>query len=59
MPPQNSSERLNLPGFGLPIDYEPDRDKMISCFLHALWEGMSFESDGLTLREIRSKLHQV
>ncbi|KAI2775650.1 hypothetical protein F4815DRAFT_504153 [Daldinia loculata] len=53
MPPQNSSERLNLPGFGLPIDYEPDRDKMISCFLHALWEGMSFESDGLTLREIR------
>ncbi|KAI1658101.1 hypothetical protein F4813DRAFT_380457 [Daldinia decipiens] len=53
MPPQNSSGRLNLPGFGLPIDYEPDHDKSTSCFLHALWDKKYFKSVGLTLREIR------
>ncbi|KAI6080522.1 hypothetical protein F4821DRAFT_55024 [Hypoxylon rubiginosum] len=41
--------RLRLPGFGLPIDAEP---QIPSCFLHPL-SGNHFESDGLKLREIR------
>ncbi|OTA82510.1 hypothetical protein M434DRAFT_400973 [Hypoxylon sp. CO27-5] len=52
-PPQDASdERLKLPGFGLPIDYEP-RDKLASCFFHALWDFRCFMSEGLKLREIR------
>ncbi|KAI6082372.1 hypothetical protein F4821DRAFT_263977 [Hypoxylon rubiginosum] len=41
--------RLRLPGFGLPIDAEP---QIPSCFVHPL-SGNHFESDGLKLREIR------
>ncbi|KAI0847455.1 hypothetical protein F5Y00DRAFT_241477 [Daldinia vernicosa] len=53
MPSQNSSERLSLPGFGLPVEHMPDYSKIASYFLHALWDGKSFESEGLALREIR------
>ncbi|KAI0099428.1 hypothetical protein F4814DRAFT_113935 [Daldinia grandis] len=53
MPPEISSQRLSLPGFGLPVDYEPSERKAIFCFFHALWDEKSFLSDGLALREIR------
>ncbi|OTB16768.1 hypothetical protein K445DRAFT_317065 [Daldinia sp. EC12] len=53
MPPPNSSDRLSLPGFGLPVDYEPDYKTESACFLHMLWVTKDFMSEGLALREIR------
>ncbi|KAI1140179.1 hypothetical protein F5Y05DRAFT_308671 [Hypoxylon sp. FL0543] len=50
--PDGMVERLRLPGFGLPVDYEPP-DKLAYCFFHALWDFRCFLSDGLKLREIR------
>ncbi|KAI1418445.1 hypothetical protein F5Y13DRAFT_149182 [Hypoxylon sp. FL1857] len=47
-----SSERLKLPGFGLPVDHEPP-DTLAYCFFHALWGFRCFKSEGLKLREIR------
>ncbi|KAI1778666.1 hypothetical protein F4818DRAFT_438820 [Hypoxylon cercidicola] len=50
-PPHEYDEdgRLSLPGFGLPIDYEPPSP---SYFFHP-FSYNRFESDGLKLREIR------
>ncbi|KAI0875172.1 hypothetical protein GGS24DRAFT_500123 [Hypoxylon argillaceum] len=47
----DSSRRLELPGFGKPLTEPPSPEK--NYFLHALWHGRRFESAGLKQREVR------
>ncbi|KAI1266188.1 hypothetical protein F5Y18DRAFT_23346 [Xylariaceae sp. FL1019] len=49
---ESEPERLKLPGFGIPVSEVP-HDSTKAYFMHALWDGFKFESDGIKLREIR------
>jgi hypothetical protein len=46
-----SSSRLQLPGFGKPLSFKPGPNDRF--FLHALWKENQFQSDGITLLEVR------
>ncbi|KAI8949348.1 hypothetical protein F4801DRAFT_591217 [Xylaria longipes] len=47
----DSSRRLKLPGFGMPLTQLPELGE--KYFMHALWDEWRFLSAGLKLREVR------
>ncbi|KAI0147716.1 hypothetical protein GGR57DRAFT_475677 [Xylariaceae sp. FL1272] len=49
---EDGPRRLKLPGFNMPLNEVPHIDTK-AYFMHALWDGFKFQSEGIKLREIR------